>query len=62
MSSVCSKHFHPLCGRINGLRMELDVNGSLQAFCDKHGKKKRVRIPRKKGTVIVSDQDSYQEE
>lgn len=42
--------------------MELVPDKGLQAFCDKHGKKKRVRIPRKQGTVVVSDQDSYQEE
>ena len=63
MSSVCTRHFHPMCGRRNGVKMEYVPNEGLQAFCDKHGKKKRVKVPRKKNSSEFSDhEDSYQED
>lgn len=43
--------------------MEFVINEGLQAFCDKHGKKKKTRAPRKKGAASISDhEDSYLED
>lgn len=67
MHPVCSKHFHPVCGRRNGLRMEWVANEGLQAFCDKHGKKKKTRsastsTTSRRARVVASDrEDSYQD-
>ena len=60
MHSICSKRFHPICGRRNGLRMEWVENEGLQAFCDKHGKKKK-RQPRTTN-VDARLSDSYQDD
>lgn len=64
MNPICSKHFHPICGQRNNLRMEFLESEGLQAFCEKHGKKKRtVRAPRKKHTAVISDhEDDYVED
>lgn len=62
MHAVCSKHFHPICGRRNNVRMEWVANEGLQAFCDKHGKKKKPRAPVHKVKIAYSDhEDSYQD-
>ena len=43
--------------------MEWVGNEGLQSFCDKHGKKKKQRVPRESKNARDSDhEDSYQEE
>lgn len=42
--------------------MEWVANEGLQAFCDKHGKKKKPRAPVHKVKIAYSDhEDSYQD-